>query len=391
MATLTILLNEAHKSEDGLFPIIIRVEHQGRRRKMPIGYRIEKKYWRAGQIIGKHPDSVLINAAIASKEAEIRRYLADCQLHAKPIHLDLIGTGRASHSFTDYLRHRAEQYRAKKTKGGIIMSQKINRFVLELTETAGREVWFEDINLDFLRVLEQTMITNKNVENTRHKKFKFLGEFYSHAIQEGKALLPNPFHGYKIVTTPVKKEKLTASQVRAIEELKLRPGPIADARNLFLFSFYTKGQRFETCITLRRDQVRGGRIYFRTNKGKDYISVKIHERLRAILDLYPSGELVFPFLEAIPEDPQEYISAIGGRNTIFNRNLKVVSALAEIPIPITFHIARHTFAYQLKKVSDNINVVQDALGHSHQRTTQLYVKALEDEILDEEMGKLYGS
>lgn len=389
MATLKILLNETYQAKDSLFPIIIRVEHQGRRRKLSVGYKVEKKFWKNNQVIGKHPDAALINAAITSKESEIKRYLADCHLHGKPVHLDLIGTGRASYNFTDYLRHRGIQYKAA---GKIIMSRKVARFAIELVATAGREVYFDDINLDFLRQLEQHLIDNGNVENTRHKKFKFLSEFYGHAILEGKAPVPNPFKSYKIVTKPVKKDKLTDKEIAAIEKLKLRPGPVADARNLFLFSFYAKGQRFETCLTLRRDQVRAGRIFFRTNKGNEYISVKIHERLQAILDYYAgAGELAFPFLKSIPEDPEAYLKAVDSQNTVFNRNLKVVQGLAEIKTKITFHIARHSFAYHLKKVSDNLNVVQDALGHSEQRTTQMYVKALEDERLDGEMEKLYGA
>lgn len=384
MATIKVMLNP-YADKDGLSLIFVRVEHKGIRRKIPVD-KVAKKFWTGSQVSGKHPKALLINSTIASKEAEIKRYLADCQLHGKPVHLDLIGTGRASYSFTDYLRNRSKVYRAA---GKIIMSKKVDRFVLELIECAGREVYFEEVTVDFLRKLEQKQIDNGNVENTRHKKFKFLGEFYGHAMIEGKAPAPNHFKAYKIAQKPVKKDKLTDAQIAAIESLQVA-GPVADARNLFLFSFYTKGQRFETCVTLRRNQVRNGRVYFRTNKGNSYLSVKIHDRLQAILSLYPDGEMIFPFVKTIPADPEEYISVIGTQNTMVNKYLKVVATLAEIDTKLTFHIARHTFAYQLKKVTDNINVIQDSLGHSDQRTTQIYLKALEDDRLDAEMEKLYG-
>jgi integrase len=272
------------------------------------------------------------------------------------------------------------------------MWRKVERLVKELVDGLGTEVYFEDMNLDLLRRLEQHMRDNGNVDNTRHKKFKLLGEYYAHAMLEGKAPMPNPFKSYKIAVSPVKKDKLTEKEIKIIEELQLPPGKAADARDLFLFSYYTKGQRFETCVTARRDQVVNGRIYFRTNKGRDYISVKIHGRLQAIIDRFAGdGELLFPFLDEVPEDPAEYLSAIGTQNTLFNKYLKIVAALAGIKIPLTFHIARHSFAYQLKKVSENVNVIQDALGHSDQRTTQIYLKALEDDRLDGEMEKLYGS
>ena len=387
MATLTLKLNETYKSQDDTYPIILKIEHRGQRRKIPIGYKVEKRHWTGSQVSGRHPDAALINAAISNKESEAKRYLADCKLHGKPVHLDLIGTGRVSYSFTEYLDHRAAQYKAA---GKVVMKRKVSRFALELRDCFKREVFFDDVNLDWLRRLEQYHIDNGNVENTRHKKFKFLSEFYGHAVKEGKAPSPNPFKDYKIVTKPVKKDKLTEAEIKKIEDLPLSTGPVADARNIFLFSFYAKGQRFEVCATLRRDQVANGRIHFRTNKGNEFISVKIHTRLQAILDLYPEGEFIFPYVSEIPTDPEAYLSMISSCNTIVNRNLKVVARGAKIKTTLTMHIARHSFAYQLKKVSDNVNVIQDALGHSDQRITQAYLKALEDERLDPEMEKLYG-
>lgn len=387
MPTVTIRLNETYDAGAGLFPIIIRIEHQGKRLTLPVGFKVQKKFWKDGQVVGKHPDATLINARIAEKEAEIRRYLADCQLHGKPIHLDLIGQRRKAYSFADYLTHRSEQYRAA---GKVIMYRKTKRFAAELVSCAGTNVYFEDIDLDFLRRLEQYQRDLGNGDNTRHKKFKFLREFYGQAIQEGKAPAPNPFKSYKVMARPVKKEKLSDSEIKAIEDLQLSPGPLNDARNLFLFSFYAKGQRFENCVTLRRDQLRNGRLFFVTNKGKDPISVKIHSRLQAILDQYAGEDFVFPMIRELPTDPEAYLNLIGSCNTIVNKNLKAVAKLAGIKTPLTFHIARHSFANQLKGVTDNIHAIKEALGHSDYRTTEVYLKSLSDTAIDGEMEKLYG-
>jgi hypothetical protein len=51
-------------------------------------------------------------------------------------------------------------------------------------------------------------------------------------VNEGKAWAPNQFKLYKVPTKPVKKEKLTEDEVQAIENLKLKPGPVNNARNL---------------------------------------------------------------------------------------------------------------------------------------------------------------
>jgi integrase/recombinase XerD len=388
MATVTILLNERYQSKDNTFPIIIRVDHQGQRRKIAVGYKVGKKYWAGSSVSGRHPDAALINASISNKVADINHYLADCKLHGKPIKMELIGSGRLSYSFTEYLLHRAAQYKAA---GKIIMDRKVRRWALEVLAVGGGNVYFEDLTPDFLRRLELQMIEAGNVENTRFKKFKFLHQFYAKAILEGKAQLPNPFAEHKIPVKPVKKDKLTGAQIKALEELQLPPGELNNARNLFLFAFYAKGQRFEVCVTLRWDQVKDGRIFFRTNKGNEYISVKIHQRLQAILDQYPDkGKgLIFPYIAILPADKEKYINLVGSKNALVNLALKVVGASVGAP-RLKFHDARHSFAYQLKQVTADLNVVQDSLGHSSQQVTKVYLRALEDERLDSEMEKLYG-
>lgn len=203
---------------------------------------------------------------------------------------------------------------------------------------------------------------------------------------------PNHFRQYKIQEKPVKKEKLTEAQVKTIEDLQLKPGPVNNARNHWLFSYYFKGNRFETCITCRRDMIRDGRVYLQMNKGENFVSIKIHARLQAIIDQYQGeGEFLFPYIRELPTGRKEYLKVVDSCNVIVNRNLTVVAQLAGIPTELTFHIARHTFAFHLNKKSDNVHVIKDALGHSESRTTEIYLQALNDEYLDKEMDKLYGA
>lgn len=387
MATVTPVLDTRYKAKDG-YAIKIRVIVGEEQKNISTGYRVGDKQWSNGQVV-KHPDAAIINAVIWARVDEAKKYIADCAIKGKRVNLDLIGEGKTSFSFCEYLRERAAQY-AK--RGQIIMDRKLRRFAKELEFCFGRDVLFDDLNAASLREFETWLMQSprENSANTRHKKFKFLRQFYQQAIDEDKHEGKNPFKNYVIGTTPVNKEKLTAAQITAIEQLQLAAGPVNDARNLFLFSFYTKGSRFENCLTFTRKQIQGGRVHIQQNKGRKFISVKIHSRLKAILDQYPKGKIVFPFLKEVPENPKAYLQAISSLNVTVNRNLKVIAGIAGIDANLTFHMARHSFAYQLKQVTNSVNVIQDSLGHSDQRTTQIYLKSLGDEILDKEMEKLYG-
>jgi integrase len=375
---------------------------------MGTGWKVAKKYWDGDKVKSSHEDARLINSIIDNLVSQAKQYIAECQMHKRPIRLDLIGKDVQSYSWNDYLSHRAKQYAAKEQ---YIMERKLRRFDREFRvfatpglmfkdliedEKAGKAprgltLFFDYLTTDKIRDYDAFLVQQGNGPNTRAKKFKFLTQFYGAAIKEGKAPVPNPFEDYKVLTKPVQKEKLTESEVKAIEELDLKPGPVNDARNLWLFSYYCKGNRFETCITCRRDMIINGRIIFKMNKGEKFVSVKIHSRLQAIIDQYEGkGQLLFPYITSLPKDKKEYLKKIDSLNVIVNRNLKIVAALAGVKTKLTFHIARHTFATHLRDVSDNIHVIKESLGHSSTRTTEIYLKSLGDEKLDKEMDKLYG-
>lgn len=408
MPTIKPLLDTRYQSKDSTYPVIIRIRHAGKVREIATGWKISEKYWKGTEVSGKHPDAVFINSRIAEIVNQAKTYFAECQLQKKTVHLNLIGAQRSSFSWNEYILHRAEQYAEKEM---IIMERKARRCDREFRvfntpgltytdlladEKAGRklrgnELYMDDINPDLLRNFEAFLIKQGNENNTRAKKFEFLGNWLQDAIKEGKASGPNHFREYKIQEKPVNKEKLSESEVKAIEDLQLRPGPVNDARNLWLFSYYCKGNRFETCITCRRDAIRDGRVYLQMNKGEKFMSVKIHARLQAIIGQYQGdSEFLFPYIKELPAGRKEYLKVIDSRNVIVNRNLKIVAQLAGITTNITFHIARHTFAWHLKNTTDNVHVIKDALGHSESRTTEIYLKALDDQRLDKEMDKLYG-
>lgn len=387
MATARPVLDTRYKGKDNTFPVIVRLRHLTQVRDLATTWKIEEKYWKGGEVSPKHPDAVVINHRISELIAQAKNYYAQCQLQGRKIDLKLFGTGRQTHSFIGYLKARETHYKDKQM---VIMWRKVARLAKELTTCFGREMYFEDITGEALRKYDAYLVNAENNETTRHKKFKMLREFYETAISEGLALAPNPFRSYKINVLPVKKEKLSLAEFKALEDLKLKPGAIKLARDLFLFSYYAKGARFENCVTLRRDEVRDGRINFRTNKGKKYLSVKIHDRLQVLLDQYKTGKFVFPFVSELKTDPVGYVAQIGTLNATVNRNLKKAAAFAGIEKPVSFHIARHTFAFHLKHTSDNIHVIKDALGHSDTRTTEIYLDNLDDEVLDKEMDKLYG-
>jgi integrase/recombinase XerD len=392
MATVNPILNKRYKSKDDTYPIIIRLIN-GRDIKLhPTGYKVREKYWHDGEVTKAHPDSDIINSVIDELIRKAKRYFADCQIREIPINLRQVFMSTRSGSFTAYLKHRSKQH---KQAGQIEMRLKVDRYLKEFTLCFGKEIYFGEVDQDFLRTYEAWLIKQGNAANTRAKKFEFLGKYYANAIREGKAPEPNPFKAYKIKTTPVKKDKLSLSDIKAMEDLQLLEGPLRLARDLFLFSYYCKGARFETCITMKKAQVIKGRLHFQSNKGMKFMSVALHSKLKAIIDHYKKidSEYIFGRIN-IPKEELTGMtkrSKLGSENYMLNRSLKTVAEMVGIKIPLSFHHARHSLAFHLKQSSGNIGAIQDILGHSRSQITEVYLKSLDDEYLDKELVAIYGS
>ena len=67
-------------------------------------------------------------------------------------------------------------------------------------------------------------------------------------------------------------------------------------------------------------------------------------------------------------------------NHVYNRALKALGVMAQIPIPLHSHLARHTFATWMLRNGAKIENVSRMLGHTNIRQTQRYAKVLAESV-----------
>ena len=56
--------------------------------------------------------------------------------------------------------------------------------------------------------------------------------------------------------------------------------------------------------------------------------------------------------------------------------------MAQLPIPLTMYVARHSWASIAKQKQIPISVISDALGHDSEKTTLIYLSALDTSAVD---------
>lgn len=349
------------KRKNGLCPIYIEFREAGRRKLHPVGIAIEKKFWGRDKVKSSHPNATEINEKIARVMGQTIAGEND-----KPQRIRI----------TDIIRQKAIQYE-KRDK--IVMWRKCLRLIRELDQFSPG-MYLDQLTDQLVDDFDTFLFRLGNCDTTRSKKLKLYGFVIGGT---------NPFRNRKVRERPSNKVKLEAEELSRIESIQLN-GPVATARDIFMFSFYCKGQRFSDCVTARWNQIQGGRIHFTQDKTGKHISVKIHAKLAELIARYePHTDYIFPFLVREPKTELERISKVGTFNAIVNRHLKVLAGLAQTR-PFAFHTARHTFAYLLMCNHADIHVIRDAMGHSDYKTTKIYLGSLGDERLDREMDALYG-
>jgi site-specific recombinase XerD len=399
--TAKLVLDTRYKSKDNLYPICIRIRSGKQLKQCSTGYRIPEKGWNNGEVKRSIRDADIINTGIAKQLSEIRTRLTRAK--NEDLHdLDSILSDKPAAPallLSDYLFSRAQQYEdIHKVKH----AKKLRLWIRNLQECLGKKDIPFNLTADDMRSLQAYLKKMGNDTNTIHKKFQLLGCLFNNAIAEGKTNAVNAFKNFKAPTKPVHKDKLTKKEIAALETLTLPDGILNDSRNLFLFSYYCKGMRFEDCIRIQKDDIINDRIVFREiRKGHGQITAKLHSKLKALIHPYIESDTpyLFPFLkkelmldqglQQTEESEKERLSKVEAQNVIMNRSLKVIAAAAGIKTELSAHISRHSFAQHLKEAKVHVNVIKDALGHSSVAVTERYLKALDDAAIDEDVNQIY--
>lgn len=377
------------QTKDGLYPIVIRVSWKNSRKLYYTGYYTVKDHWIAatGRVSKKHRDYSLINATLTTLESRAKSRIAEAMVTGDNLNPEILFQEKKPVMFGAYMDSLKEHY----TKTGqLIMVRKIERLIKEITECFGRDMAVGELGQPEMRKLQQYQVhALKNSNSTVQRKFMLMRSFFRRLINDKLYKGDNPFDSVSISATPVKKEKLTFEEIEKLENLSLEDD-LNHTRNMFLFSYYCRGVRFQDVVSLKGKHIYEGRIHFVASKTEKHMSVRIHEKLQQILDQYPTedDQFVFPYM-VDGLTGLDYIRKMDSINTIVNRNLKVIALVAGIKKKLTFHIARHSFAFHLKKKTGSEATVKDALQHSSAHTTRRYLESLEDDFLDDAVEKLY--
>ena len=227
------------------------------------------------------------------------------------------------------------------------------------------------------------------VRNTVSFYMRILRSVYNKAVRRRLAEPASPFGG---VYTGVDRTRKRAIDERLIARLKSLDLPVSGAlplaRDLFVFSYCMRDMAF-----LRKKDMRDGAIHYMRRKTGQRMTVHLEPCMREIIGRYAprtrDTPYLFPVLTA--EDPARAYAQYQVALNYYNRLLKKLASLLGLDSGLSSYTSRHSWATAARNHNVPLPVISAGMGHTSERTTQIYLSALETSVIDSANRKILAS
>ena len=255
------------------------------------------------------------------------------------------------------------------------------------------DIYFSEINVQWLRRYEIWLRGEGDSENTIGFKFRTLRTMYNIAIKEGYVKAEfYPFKEYKVskLHEDTPKRAIVKDNVKKIVSTSANNAYKELAIDLFTFSYFMGGINFTDMARIKHDNIIDGRLAYKRKKTKKLIQLPLQPKAIEIINKYksPNNPYIFPILSNFHKTEQQKINRIHKVIGKVNKHLKALGVELDLDKKLTTYVARHSFSTALKRSGVSTSLICEALGHSSEKVTQIYLDSFENEQLDEAMSNL---
>ena len=247
----------------------------------------------------------------------------------------------------------------------------------------GADIDMDDMTSELLESYDYYLKNNYLSPNTTSFYIKHLRAVYNRAVEDGLIVDRKPF---RRVSTSIEKTTKRALPLKIIKRLKAldcsqRPSK-RFAKDMFLFSFYTRGMSFVDIANLQKKNLRGDILFYRRKKTNQKLSIHWEPCMQEILKTYgadSTSSYLFAIINETKGNPRKQYQNV---LSLINRHLKEIGKELGLQQPLTMYCARHSWASIAREEGIPISVISEGLGHDSEKTTQIYLASLKTEIID---------
>ena len=245
-----------------------------------------------------------------------------------------------------------------------------------------RSLPFKEVTPELIERYELWLAASGITRNSSSFYMRILRAVYNRAVNAGLTRDRRPFRNVYTGVDKTMKRALPVKVLKHLRGLALDGEPkLQYARDLFLFSFYTRGMSFIDMAYLKKTDLRAGFLQYARHKTGQVLTIRWEPCMQEIIDRYPPNptEYLLPIITRshIPARTQY-------KNRIIevNAGLKALSERVHAPFPITTYSARHSWASIAYSHEVPMAVISEALGHDSEKTTRIYLASLSNSKID---------
>jgi len=388
-------LNRSKRNRKGHMPVYCRITVDGRRAEISTGKWIESDRWNqnSARVRGINEETKTINNYLDNLRFKITKTFdkldeGEGVVSSSEIKNLLLGKKKPKISLIDtidYLIKRVVELEGIEYKTSTIKRYYVTRnHVIDFLKSKRirDDIALIDLKYSFLTDFEHFLRTEYGCgNNAAIKHITYLKKAIRLAL-DNDWLEKDPFSRFKGKRIQEQRLSLSEVELNQIEDKQITNERLSQIRDIFVFCCYT-GLSYADVSTLSRSNI------IKDIKGKEWVSIQRQKTGNpSRIPLLPKAcEILNKYKDnPLAQNKGVLLPVISNQKT--NAYLKEIAVLADIIKPLTFHIARHTFATSVTLNNDiPIETVSKMLGHQSLKTTQIYAKVM-DEKVGRDMQKL---
>ncbi len=247
------------------------------------------------------------------------------------------------------------------------------------------DLTFDELTPDMIECYEAWLIDKRLKQNSIRCYLRTLNTLLCKAVEEGLLNNTNLFCHVRLSYVKTTKRAISEKELKVIANLELpENSTMALARDIFMFSFYMRGMPFVDIAYLRKTDLKNGMWIYCRRKTNQCLMVEWEKAQQKILDRYAhqmeNRSYLLPIIKE--EDGTEYKQYQRMQINI-NRALKKIGEMAELKMPLTTYVARHTWASVARDMNIPIAVISEGMGHNSIKTTQVYLNSIDISRINE--------
>lgn len=374
MPSVTFRIRKDYIKKDGKTPILLIVNLKGSKAKINTGVSVEPEKW------DEKNQKIKGGAKAKDQNLIISTYKAKAT--------DILVKYRLRHKIPSVLQFKKDftEYENNDTFFPWALAMVKRRVQLgEIADSSGKQhtsslsdlknmfptLKFSEINIELIEQIVLNLQKKKLKQNTINKKLRTFKAYINIAI--GKELMAkNPFDNYKLKKAVGEIKYLTKEQVtlliKAYSQHKFTPG-VHRAARIFLFSFFLCGVRLSDVMRFTPEWIVGNTVVFQPLKTERItqktLKLPLPVQIKQLIKDENPHKIKGRLFKNISEQK-------------INKHLKTVGKYLDCSFPLSFHVARHTFATIFIEETSDLATLSELLGHNEIKTTMIYVHLTEE-------------